>query len=772
MTNLRDDLRTAVRSLARRPGFTAVVVATLAVALGANTAVFSVLQQTVLRPLPYAAAEDAVYITREAPQGGFEVSPMLEQVRDWREGARTLTELESFNDDRVVLRWQGKPRELTGAWVTPGLFGFLGVSPVLGDGFDGGSDREVILSHALWRKLFGGDPGALGESLRLGEDRYTVVGVMARGFRFVPPVRADLWLPMPVHPDRPMPATTLARLAPGVGPAAVEAELLALERHRVAAQDGGDETAVWAPQVRGLGYQFAGDLANRVMLLQAAVALMLLIACANVGNLFLIRAEGRSREIGVRAALGAGRWRVARTLLIESLLLAGGGALLGLLVARWGGGLVAGLYSGRWTELEALRLDAGVFGFTAAVTLVAALAFGLVPAWIASRTDLSAVLKAGRRAAGGGGGRTRAAMVVVEVALAVVLLVAAGLLTKSFVGLVAVDPGFEPRGLVTVSFELPEERYGAEEAQRAFVEALRRGLRGRALADLPGDRSDGGGDVALTSSVPSMASIVFGSKLEVEGRGTLPEGSVDMISVVSADPGYFRTLGMRFLEGGPFGGPEGAGGAEQGVVVNRRLARTLWSEEEPLGRRFRLGFSDTGPWLRVVGIVDDVAQLGLSSAHDTFQLYWPLRGSRRLSVVARAGGVAPELVRERVASAVHAIDPWQPVGPARSATELLGQTVAHQRFEMVLMLAFATVALALTVLGVYAVLAYAVRLRAFEIGVRSALGARPGQVLGLVACQGALLIGTGLLLGLGVSVALGRFVESHLYGVTARIPPS
>jgi len=384
MTNLRDDLRTAVRSLARRPGFAAVVVLTLAIALGANTAVFSVLQQTVLRPLPYSAAQDAAYLTREIPQGGLETSPVLDQVRFWRERARTIAALESFNDDRVVLRWQGKPRELTAAWVTPGLFGFLGVSPVLGDGFDdgsdGGSDREVILSHALWRELFGGDPGALGESLRLGEDRYTVVGVMA----------------------------------PGVGPAAVEEELLALERHRVAEQEGGNEATVWTPRVRDLGYQFAGDLARRVVFLQAAVALMLLIACANVGNLFLIRAEGRSREIGVRAALGAGRWRVARPLLMESLLLAGGGALLGLLVARWGGGLVArqgglligtGLLLGLGVSLALGRfVESHLYGVTARdptvviatiVVLAAATAVAtLVPARRASRLDPARVLRA------------------------------------------------------------------------------------------------------------------------------------------------------------------------------------------------------------------------------------------------------------------------------------------------------------------------------------------------------------------------------------------
>jgi len=761
---LRYDFRTALRSLVRRPGFAAVVVLTLAVALGANTAVFSVLQQTILRPLPYPAAQDAVYITREAPQGRFEVSPMLEQVRAWREHARTVTALEAFDDNRVTLLGRGEPRELTAAWITPGLFGFLGVAPVLGRGFEGGEGGEVILGDALWRELFGGDPAALGQTLRLGEATYTVVGVMARGFRFVPPVRADLYLPMPAHPERPMPATTLARLAPGVAPAAAEQELLALERHEAGAAGGGDsETteAVWTPRVRSLDFPFGADLGRRVLVLQAAVALMLLVACANVGNLFLIRAEGRSREIAVRAALGAGRWRVARSLLIESGLLAAAGALLGLAAARWGGGLVTGLYGGGRIDLEALRLDGGVFGFTAVATVAAALVFGLAPALAASRADLEVVLQAGGHGPGSGSrGRARGVLVVAEVALAVVLLVGAGLLTKSFVGLATTDPGFDPDGLVTLSMELPEARYGAEGAQRAFVRDLRDRLAHSGL-----------GETALSSSVPSMASLFFGKNLQVDGRGPLPAGLVDVVSMVAADPGYFHTLGIPLLAGRPFGGREATDAeGEREIVVNQNLARALWPGGDALGGRLKLGGSDDAPWLRVVGIVGDVAQVGLSSSYDTFQMYLPLRGSRRLSVLVRADGAARELVAERLAAAVRAVDPWLALPAVRSADELLGRSVAHQRFEMVLMLTFAGIALALTVLGVYAVLSYAVSLRTFEIGVRAALGARPGQVLGLVARQGALLVGAGIALGGAAAVALGRFLESQLHGVAARDP--
>lgn len=773
--SLLDDLRAALRSLTRRPGFAAVVALTLSVALGANTAVFSVLQQTVLRPVPHPGAEDAVYITREAPQGNLQVNPTFEQYRSWKRHAETLADMEAFDTRRVTLLGRGEPRRLVAAWITPGLFDFLGVAPALGRGFEpeprGAARRAgtgVILSHALWRDLFGAPRSenlgeALGERIRLGEETFTVRGVMERGFRFVPPVEADVWLPLPADPERPIAPTILARMAPGVSRDAAAEELLALETHRMDGDAGADDRMVWTPRIQDLSVMIGRDLGRGVMILQAAVGLMLLIACANVGNLFLMRAEGRRREIAVVSALGAARARVVRTLLLESLLLAGAGALLGLAFARWAGGLITSLHGGRLLQLEALRLDPAVFAFTGLITVAATLAFGLLPAWTASRSDLGEILKRGSRGAGGpaSGARVRSAMVVAEVALALVLVSVAGLLTKSFVGLVSADPGFEPDGLVTVSVALPEERYADEAKKLAFVRSLRERLETSGL-----DRT------SLASAVPSAASLYFGRNLEVEGRGPLPEGLVDLVSYVAVDPGYFRTLGVPFVAGGPFGerGRRAGAGEEREIIVNRRLARVLWPDDNALGRRLKLGTSEDEPWSRVVGVVGDVAQLGLSSTHDTFQMYVPFRSSGRIGVLVRAGGIAPEAVGHRVATVVRSIDPWLPVPEARSAEQLLGRSVSEQRFEMALMQAFAGVALILTVLGVYAVLAYAVRRRAFEIGIRSALGARPEQVIRLVAGHGAVLIGVGLVVGLSASLALGRLVESQLHDVPARDP--
>lgn len=764
---LFDDLRTALRSLRRRPGFAAVVVLILAVALGANTAVFSALQQVLLRPLPHPGAEDAVYVFRADPGGTFQVSPMLEQVRRWRESAGSLTAVEAFEGTHVTLLGHGAPRRLAAARVTPGLFDFLGVAPALGRGFEagGGNEGRVVLSHGLWRELFAADPAALGEAVRLGDEVYSVVGVMPNRFRFVPPVEAELWLPLPEGSEAPHSALTLARLAPGVAPEAAEAELLALERAAASERAGTDPDQVWPPRIRELAILF-GNLGRAVLILQAAVALLLVVACANVGNLFLVRAEGRNREVAVRAALGAKRLRLVRALLLESLLLGGAATLLGLVLAGWGGRAVAALSAEGWVRLDALRLDAGLFAFTAGAGLLAVVAFGLLPALTASRADLGEVLKTGGRGAAGAGGsasgeRTRAALVVAEVALALVLLVGAGLLTKSFFGLVRTDPGFEPEGLLTVSVELPRERYPEEEQHETFVRELRAAL---AASGLEG--------AVLATGAPTETGLYLGRELRVEGRPPLPEGLGGVMPFLAVDPGYFRILGIRILEGRGFAeGDIPRGEAEERpVVVNRALARALWPEGDALGGRLKLGRSDDEPWSRVVGIVGPVAQLGLGSGLDTFQIYFPLRRASQVSVLVRAGDLEPALVQERVGALVRAVDPRLPLARAERVEDLLGGSIARERFQAALMAAFAGVALVLTVVGLYSVLAYAVRRRAFEIGVRAALGARPGQVLGLVAGRGALLVAVGLAAGLGASLALGRLVESQLRGVTAYDP--
>jgi len=506
-----------------------------------------------------------------------------------------------------------------------------------------------------------------------------------------------------------------------------------------------------------------------VILLQVAVGVMLLIGCANVGNLYLLRAAGRSREIAVRSALGASRGRLVRSLLVESALVAGGATLLGLAFAVWGGGLLVSLYPGGALELSGVRLDPGLFGFTAGAALLAILAFGLAPALVASRAGLGEALKSGLRGpvAGAPGGRVRSALVLVEIALSLVLVIGAGLLAKSFVGLVRADPGFDPEGLLTVSIELPKERYSSPESQAAFLGELRAGF-----ASAPD------GTLAVASTVPTESSLFFGH-LETEAGRVRPDATPQTVVWVAAGPHYFRTLGIPILEGRPLVAGDASGPSEDSpVVINRALARLLWPGESPLGRRFRLGTSPNEGWSRVVGVAGDVAQAGVPSQVTTLQAYGVLHGSPRLALFARiskapgGAGAWPsrDAFLERLTAHLHALDPALALDRVRTADELLAADLARPRFDTTLMLSFAAIALALAVVGLYTVLAYAVRQRAFEIGVRSALGARPGQVLGLVARQAARLVAAGLVLGVAAALALTRLLGHLLHGVAPTDP--
>lgn len=768
-TTLIDDLRAAIWSLKQRPEFTTVALLILAVALGANTAVFSVLRQSVLRPLPYPGAEGVVILVRESPVGGFLVAPRFEQLLTWRERAESFTAIEGFDGTRVTLLGRGEPRSVDAAWVTPGLFSFLGVSPALGPGLKTGTagERRVVLSDALWRELFGADPGAIGHKLQLGEELYTVSGVMGRGFRFVPQVDAELWLPIPKGAAEPQSVVTLARLAPDVSPEAAAMELLALERHLASQKLGEDPNAVWPPRIHGPDFLIGEDLGRAVWLLQAAVALILLIACANVGNLFLIRTKSRSREIAMRTALGAGRGRLIRALLLESLLLAGAASILGLVLALWGGSLVASLQEHWGPGLGAPRLEPGLFAFTAVAGAFAACAFGLIPALTASRADLRTALQAGSASTTcgwGAGSRVHAALVVAEVALALVLLSGADLLTRSFVKLVTTDTGFEAEGLLTILVELPNTRYREPERQKIFVRELRTALEGSGIEG-----------ATLASSAPPEGALFFANSLQVEGRSDLPVGLVDKVSLVWADPDYFRTLGIDFIKGGPFSQQDLFAGEreERGVVIDEHLSRVLWPAGDAIGSRLKLGISAEEPWSRVVGIVSAVAQLGVGSPHNSFQMYFPLWQTGRVAVMVRQGRtveadtLSPGVVSQRIAALVHSIDPTLPVPPAERMEVRLAESLGRQRFQMALMLIFAGIALVLTVVGVYSVLSYAVRRRFLEIGVRAALGARPGQIIGLIIGYAALLVGIGLAAGLAASLALGRILNSQLTGVVA-----
>jgi putative ABC transport system permease protein len=738
--------------------------------------VFSVLDRTLLRPLAIDHGDRTVFLFRQNAAQGFRVNVTFAQIRTWRERASSLEAIEAFQATSETLLGHGEPRKVEAARVSPGLFHLLGVSPRIGPGFSGepspgeapdeapDDGRQVVLGDRLWRELFGADPTVVGQGVRLGTELYTVVGVMAPRFRAVPMMGAvEAWIRLQPGDDERASPHTLARLRPGVTPAAAEQELVALETHR----SGAAAVAEWRPEVIRPAALLGQFIGRPVLVLQVAVGLMLVIGCANVGILYLLRAAGRRGEIAVRSALGAGRVRLVRTLLAESLLVGVAGALLGAVFALTGGRLVMALHPASFVDLADVRLDAGLFGFVAATALAAVLGFGLAPALLASRARLGEAMGSGRR---GGhlvlpGGPGRGVLVVVEVALSLVLLSGAGLLTKSFVGQMRADPGFDPDGLLTATIELPQERYGEPESQAAFLRELREAVGPVEL-----------GGVATASGVPTEPSLFIGRLLTEDGEAGAA-GDSDTVVWIAVAPGYFRTLGIPILEGRPIVERDlAAPSGDSPVLVNRSLAARLWPGRSALGQGFRLDHAAEGEWLRVVGVVGDVAQLGVTSRLTTFQAYGVLRGGPRLALFARVAdrgaaiGRSREAIVGRITSRLRALDPELPLAEVRTAEELLGADLAEPRFNSTLMLAFAAVALALAAIGLYSVLSYAVRQRAFEIGVRSALGARPAQVLALVARQGALLAVIGLAVGVGAALALTRLLGHLLHDVAPADP--
>ena len=630
---------------------------------------------------------------------------------------------------------------------------------MLGSGLapDPGEDgsRRAVLGHAIWRDLYGGDPDVLGEPLHLDDEVYTVVGVMGPELDRLPPVgRVVLWLPFPTDRDPDHTVQAMARLAPGAGTTAVQDRLTAIDEG--SRSDG--PLSGFHPEVLRPADLFSQYLGRQLLVLQAAVALMLLVGCANVGNLFLVRAAGRRQELAVRGALGAGRGRIVRTLVLESLLVSAAGAALGLPLAAWGGRVLTRLRDWPFLDLDGLRLDPALFAFTAGAALLSTLAFGLIPALTASRSELGLTLRSSGPGAGGGG-RARTALAVAEIALSLVLVVAAGLLSRHFVALLDTATGFEMEGLTAITVALPESRYDAPESRAAFRSGLQAGLDGLA---------DRGVTAALASAPPTEGGITFGV-LHAEGEPAPPDSSPpDLVAKVSTGEGYFRTTGIPIVEGRPLDADdalaEAGEGGETPVVINRRLAGRLWRGASPLGRRFALGeLTADDPGFRVVGVAEDAALTGGRPDDFALQLYTPLRESEWLTVLLRSDEARRGAAVGRVVARIHELDPALAVRSVRSVEEIFREGHSGPRFQSALMAVFAVIALLLATLGVYAVLAFSVRTRSFEIGVRSALGARPGQVLALIGRQGAAIVGAGVLLGTAGALAAARLL-GHLLG--------
>jgi putative ABC transport system permease protein len=776
MNSFLQDLRFGARMLMKQPGFTLIAVITLALGIGANTAMFSVVNAVLLRPLPYAQAGGLVVLWGNFSKLNIARLPAkAAEYLDYRDQTNSFAQVAASHSTDYNLTGAAQPERLKGAEVTANLFSLLGAALAQGRGFtpedeQPGRNQVVIISHAFWQQRLGGAANVVGRVLRLNEQSYTIVGVMADGFQYPHASfpfgeAAELWTPLAFTPEqiaqreRPYYLNVLARLRPGVTAATAQAELDALgerfkTQHRSYTGPNGWDGG-WRITVTPLLEEVVGSSRRALWLLLGAIALVLLIACANVANLLLTSATTRQRELAIRAALGASRFTLARQMLSESLWLAGLGALGGWLLARWSVAALAQLKLDKLPRLAETNLDGRVLTFTVALTLLTCVLCSLFPVWQASRANVQQTLKGGSAAVTHRRPWLRQLLVVSEVALAVLLLTGAGLLLNSLIRVQRLKPGLDVNKLLIVELSLSAERY----PNSARIKAFTRELLPR-LAALPGAEQAGAGShIPLSDEVTNDPLMIEGRPLDPKAP---PSAGWQMIT-----PAYFRTVGMRLLRGREFTAQDG----DDVAIINETMARKFWPHEDALGQRLSLGLPrPDNPYKTVVGIVADTPQRTLESpAGADWYLPFASRAPQGLNVFIRTAG-EPAALAAAVRQQVWALDQNQPVAQVSTLRERVAGTLTPRRFNTGLLGGFAALALVLAALGIASVLAFSVTERTHEIGVRQALGAQSRDVLTLVIRQGLTLVIIGAALGLAGALALTRLLKSLLFGVTATDP--
>ena len=762
------ELRLAARVLMKRPAYAAVAAFTLALGIGANVAIFTVVNAVLIRPLPYPDSDRIVEARHHAPglnMRNLESSPGL--IARYRETARTLTRTAGWDMRRLNLTGSGSPERVRAVAATPELFDVLATRPALGRPFfeaDVQPDAAAvtILTHGLWQSRFGGDPGIVGRTVQLDGRAAEVVGVMPRGFAFPDP-ETRLLVPLPLDPTGGFGSFgmgSLARLAPGATVDAARREIEQLQQ-RIPEWFPGITRIVldgfgWSVSLEPLRDRVVADVARTLWILFGTVGLVLLIAGANVANLFLVRAESRQREIAVRSALGASRARIARTFLAESLVLASAGGVAGLLIAAAAIRLVVAYGPAQLPRLHEVRIDAGVFVFAAALSVLSAVVLGLLPMAGIARRPVAALVREGGRGstAGGGRHRVRQLLIVAQVAMALVLLVASGLMLRSAVRLNAVDPGFRVEGLLTVGVSL-----GTQTDRARAVTFYHRVL--DEMARVPGVSS-----VAAASSLPIEAAGMTGASFEIRSRPAPDSGIPRFTMYTAVTAGYFETLGMPLLEGRA----PARSDAEQGrpvAWVNAAFARQFL-DNRAVGESIRI--QDT--WLEVTGVVGDVRTFGLREAARPMAYVPPGSAPIALDVmhaVIRTDG-APASLAPALRAAVDRVDASVPLTTARTMEDIVAASTAQASFTITLLAIAAGVALVLGVVGLYGVISYIVAQRTAEIGVRLALGAEPAAVRAMVLRQGVAVAVIGVAVGLAAAWASTRLMTSLLFDVSARDP--
>ena len=767
LENTLRDITFSLRVLLKSYAFTIVVVLTLALGIGANTAIFSFANGILLRPLPYPQSDRLAVVQETAIKRGVDaMSVSYPNFLDWREQNNVFEDVATyFGTGRFALSGAGEPVEIRGTRISQGTFEILRVAPQLGRTFTANEDRPnednvVILGHDLWQRNFGGDPQIVGKKIVLSNRQRTVVGVMPPGFRF--PEISELWVPLALTPqtftrtDHGL--NSIARLKDGVTFAAAQSEMntiaVRIEQQNPVTNEG------LGVKVSSLHDNLTGDYREALLILLGVVGCVLLVACVNVANLMLARATARQREFALRAALGASRWRIMRQLLVESLLLALAGGILGFALSLLALHFLLNAIPIQLPFWMNFGIDFRVLVFTGGITLLTGAIFGAVPALQTSRVDLNDTLKEGGRGASGFRSRSRSLLVVTEIALSLVLLVGAGLMIQSFMRLRRVNIGLDTKNVLTASVILPSAKYRAPEQRTAFFKQLLDRVR-----NLPGVEA-----ASATATLP-LTGDNWGRSLTVEGYPVLSVGQAPMIQHTVVTPGYFRTMGISLLAGRDFDDTDTKDSLRV-TIVDERLAREYWPNESAIGKRVRFGPPEANePWHTIVGVVSTVRHERMQEDTEK-SVYLPHMqiSVNGLAVVARTASSDPLQLVGAIRREVAQLDPDQPMSEVATMEEVVAESIWQPRLYATLFAVFAGGALVLALIGIYGVMAFLVQTRTHEIGVRMALGATARDVFKLIVGRGMTLTIIGVVIGVGGAIALTRLMHSLLFNTSTTDP--